>query len=617
MRKTLILLLLASLLLCGCDSESAEETTLPTDSQPTEFVEPAGIYAPESDVEAQTGGAVRGYVLENEKILAMEAMGDALLVFSGTEKTVLTSLTGENLYIQAQVELPFLLEADAVIQCAEKGMVYVDPETGELVFLDQSLKEVRRVALPEDAVGMPLLSADRQNLYYCTADSIKVMDLENGIRRLMKQITYPEKKLQGLLLEESILHCAVTDESGKAEHLFLRCETGETLVRVDREIVTASQGQTWYARLADGSVKLLLTGDIQLSPRDITAEGFFQPAHHTAVTVGEGQETTLDRYDLESGLRTATVNLGGSVSNVISGPDGQYIWFLRETQETGTTICRWDTAMTPAEDQTVYAGPHYTIKNPDTQGLARCAAAAKTLAEQYGVEIFVGADAVKLQPEEFEAQAECSVPVIEHYLRALEKTLALYPEDFFRKAMSASDSGRLKICLVRSLTGRPQTGNRGAVTGDQFWLGREAYLFLTAEPGMEESFLHQMCHAMETQVFAKSGRYDDWDKLNPEGFVYDFDYIANAQREGGEYLEGENRAFIDTFSMSFPKEDRATFMVFAMTEGNEELFQSKIMQEKLTALCEGIREAFGWKKSEETFLWEQYLAEPMAYQPKK
>ena len=67
------------------------------------------------------------------------------------------------------------------------------------------------------------------------------------------------------------------------------------------------------------------------------------------------------------------------------------------------------------------------------------------------------------------------------------------------------------------------------------------------------------------------------------------------------------------YSMSFPKEDRARIMEFAMTEGNAACFQSKTMQAKLKLLCQGIREAFGLRKSPETFLWEQYLNESLAY----
>ncbi len=620
MRKRLILLLVITLLLCGCEREIAQEATLPEQTQTTVHEEPTGLYQPNSDPEISTGGAVRCYLPEQEDILYLDTMGDTVVIFSGKEQTTLTSLAGENLYIQGQVTLPFLLEGGVSGRCTEKGLSYRDTTTGELVLLDTALKEIRRVALPEDAVGEPLLSADRRTLYYCTASSIRVMDLETGIRRLMKQISYPQQELKTLLLEETVLHCAVTDENGTQEHLFLDTQTGETLIRFGRELSVNSDGPSWFARVEDGSVFSLLTGEgecVQLYPRDITSEGFLQPKHHTAVTVSTKEQTVLDRYDLRTGLRTATAELSGTVRQITAGDQGEYIWFLLDDAQGGVMICRWDTSATPVDDGFVYTGPRYTPDAPDIQGLAACAAEAEAMGEKYGVEILIGMDAVNTQPVDFEAQAEFSVPVIRVYLQELEHVLSVYPEGFFRTAMTASDSGKLKICLVRSLSARPYAANFGEVAGDQFWEGREAYLFLTAQPGLERVFYHEMCHAMETQVFAKSGRYDDWDKLNPEDFSYDFDYLANAKREGGRYLEGQDRAFIDTFSMSFPKEDRATVMTYAMTEGNEELFRSETMQKKLVALCKGIREAFGWKKSEEVFLWEQYLEEPMAYQPNK
>ena len=64
---------------------------------------------------------------------------------------------------------------------------------------------------------------------------------------------------------------------------------------------------------------------------------------------------------------------------------------------------------------------------------------------------------------------------------------------------------------------------------------------------------------------------------------------------------------MDTYSMSFPKEDRARILERAMEQGNEALFASPAMQAKLSCLCQAIREAYGLKKSPETFRWEQYL----------
>ena len=38
----------------------------------------------------------------------------------------------------------------------------------------------------------------------------------------------------------------------------------------------------------------------------------------------------------------------------------------------------------------------------------------------------------------------------------------------------------------------------------------------------------------------------------------------------------------------------------------------EVMQAKLKRMCQGIREAYGYDRSSETFAWEQYLAESLA-----
>jgi hypothetical protein len=63
--------------------------------------------------------------------------------------------------------------------------------------------------------------------------------------------------------------------------------------------------------------------------------------------------------------------------------------------------------------------------------------------------------------------------------------------------------------------------------------------------------------------------------------------------------------------MSFPKEDRARIMEYAMLPGNEGMFRASVMQAKLKKLCLGIREAFELEDAPEVFLWEQYLDRPL------
>ena len=114
----------------------------------------------------------------------------------------------------------------------------------------------------------------------------------------------------------------------------------------------------------------------------------------------------------------------------------------------------------------------------------------------------------------------------------------------------------------------------------------------------------QLFHLMEIHIFGNSNVFDDWQDLNPAGFRYDYSYEANSLRDSGIYLWRDSRAFVDTFSMSYPREDRASIFAHAMLPGQEELFSSSAMQEKLRAVCTGIRDAYG---PSEHCLWEQYL----------
>jgi len=54
-----------------------------------------------------------------------------------------------------------------------------------------------------------------------------------------------------------------------------------------------------------------------------------------------------------------------------------------------------------------------------------------------------------------------------------------------------------------------------------------------------------------------------------------------------------------------------------MMEGNEAFFSSETMQDKLHQLCYCIRDAYGLRKSESTYPWEQYLEKSLAYTKRK
>ena len=216
----------------------------------------------------------------------------------------------------------------------------------------------------------------------------------------------------------------------------------------------------------------------------------------------------------------------------------------------------------------------------------------------------MGEAAAAVQPWDHTLEAEYQAPILEWALDRLEQSLARYPEGFL--AEGASHFSGLTLCLVRGIR---QTAviSPEPVTGLQFLDGTQAYIAIAPGPLDRQALDHQLFHVLETRILSESKALDHWDQLNPSGFCYDYDYAANAVRNSGVYLFPGEQAFVDTYSMSFPKEDRARVMEYAMLPRQEALFSSEVMQKKLKALCAGIREAYSPENLEEPLLWEQYL----------
>ena len=254
---------------------------------------------------------------------------------------------------------------------------------------------------------------------------------------------------------------------------------------------------------------------------------------------------------------------------------------------------RWDVAMTAVADETVYTELRYTRENPNTEGLAQCQSRLQKLRDTYGISLYIWQEAAE-QTADYTAEEEYRVSVTNDALDQIEALLQQFPENFVK------DMGDVSFYMVKELEdGQPHK---------QYWEGASCRVaFSTKEPA--KSFLIGLGAALDTKILGNSREFDDWDKLNPKGFKYTYDYEKNAQRETvKKYLD----AFINQDSMSFPTEDRSRIFAYAILPEGAEYFTHDDLQDKLIRVCEGIREAFDWEESTTIFPWEQYLEKPIA-----
>lgn len=610
MKRCLAMLLAVMLLLSGCGSEDSPTEPVQTAPQPTTPPPDYVTYQDADSVEILTQGAVSCYSIQGEDYYGFLPMNGGVLLLSGTKETTLTYVKDVKQPLQYTLT-GNLLSMDA-LWLTELGLCYYDQTAHSLVFLDETLIESSRISLPEALDGLPVLSANGQLVYYYDAQALRCLELRSGISRLLKESRYPQHQVQRLHFNDTVLECHVSDDHVD-KTIFISTQTGATLFEAQTPVQLQSRGEAYFARWTEGEQELLLFGNRGETIQRLTpvADGTFHPLFGTQFLVSYATDstgTTLTCYDLEQGNSLSQVRLAG-----IAGPMGMVvqketgeIWFFAENLFIGeSAIYCWNPTAAGQILENSFLTPYYTAESPDREGLKRCQDQAEALAKTYGIRIDLWEDADSPLPKEYRVTTEYMVAVYERYLPILEQALSAFPKTVYQKLGRQSQNGKLTLSLVRELYGTNELGSQTLEDGAHFWSNGSSYLVLVMNEQLEQNLYHELFHAMDSYILTETKTYDDWRKLNPTGFTYDYSYITNEYRDPKDYLEPETRAFIDLYSMSYPKEDRARILQYAMTEGNEDYFTSKIMKKKLETLCTGIRKAF--KLGDGDYLWEQYL----------
>lgn len=568
------------LLLSGCGGPHTEvpETTVPA-------VTTSAIWE-------YGGQRIAGDVLTAETVTTFLPVEGGYLLL--TERGEL-SFRGEDLSLAAVTQLDGEILG---LWDTAAGIACYDGTRQQILFLDWDLTEIRRVTLPQNIPTPPVVSSDGASIYYIIPGALYRWDLSTGIRQRIKELDTEDLTLVALHRENTLLQCRQAGED-----LFFQTEDGHLVAGHSGNVTLMTRGEEYYAVYPSGLWNAMVYGSISgeswgLYPKELSAEGTFLPDAGVAIT-RSGQQLTA--YDLESGRMRDSLTLeeGHKLHSLHSAADGRVLLLV---EGEGETLCLyWQPKAAGGGD--CYREAYFPDEAADPTALELCRVYAEEMQTRYGISVRIDREAAACAPWDYRFEAERQTPVILRMLTSLYACLSRFPETVIRETAEQFDS--LTICLVRSIAGTAEGAGLNQATGVQYLQGKDAYLAIAAGDYAARSLCHELFHGMETRILSTSNALDDWDKHNPAGFSYALRYDSTADR--GVYLSGVHRAFIDQYSMSYPKEDRARIFEYAMLPDQAETFRSETMQEKLQAICTGIREAYDLKEYEGDLPWEQYL----------
>lgn len=595
--KRWIAIALAMLLLSGCGASPGvqEDDGNKPNQQQDDQSQLVSLYDPDSEAEKASNGALRAYLLGDGIYTGLMDFGGKLLVISqGGEMTLLQGELGE---ISATAATDLSESWGSTDLCTNgQSCAYYVSSRSEVVLLDERLQVAARIPLPEDMQGNPLIQLKRGEIFYCTEDQIRAINIQTGISRMVRSHSTMTQELLGSYFDDSLIACMVTDQQANQNILYLDTQTGQELDKKTAWYRMHTWGQSYYVHMpqSEGGQVVFGNRDDVMMRLDVPETQLFPALESWGVVGGLADETGLiiSYYDLQTGNKTAQVKLAGheTLTDVVC--DGSYVWLLADK-----TLYRWDVKASPIQDETVYTSQMYTEEAPDTEGLENCRARADELENRYGFTLDLYRDAQE-NGNRFGAKTEFQTGPIGQALDGVENVLSKLPEGFL------GITGDVRVSLVRSLA--------DGQTSELYWKDGACHIIL-AGTDVEEALMLGIGNAVDTRVLGNSFDYDTWDELNPWWFDYTYDYEENLERNNPENcLEGSNRYFTDVTAMSFPTEDRARLFANALMADNAEMFEASPIQKKLRAICIAIREAYDYQEDTQIFTWEQYLTRPIA-----
>lgn len=527
-------------------------------------------------------------------------------------------LSGADGSVLAQTELAGLSIAEAHI-CGEKIAV-TDLMSGTVILLDGQLQQLSRFSTGTEFASLYVDPAGEHVYIFVAQEGLKKVNLASGEKEVLVE---GADLFPSVRNGDTVTFAYVDRASQKNMHAMVNLASGqvETLPFAGSFFTTECDAGLWLAgRMNEDGIYYIGTSQARI---------FTAPEANTMVSLLSGPSRLLCSSFDESGK--PTLKLYGTDGSFLSGctltqeeaflmqdplwleEEGGYLFPVTDSEGVDHLIF-WDLSA-PVQGQNVTLKP--VQDGQAVQGSAVSQALyerAAAIGAKYGVTVAI-ADQCRTEFGDHAAQSSSDEALIAEALDTVELALSRYPEGFLQQLLCGNMQS-LELHLTGTIRRTDQNEGDEGFTG---FVGcaqiEESYAAVAvdiAQPwSTEKTLYHEIMHVINHRLsfdanLRAEAKYSEeaWNALNPEGFTYAerlTDLPADFNQGGWEAW------FVDDYSRTYGKEDRARIMEYAMV-GDVFMFKSaQGRQQKLAYLCECIRDCFDTTGWPEKTRWEETL----------
>lgn len=516
-----------------------------------------------------------------------------------------------------QMELPN-------VQVCDQYIAVSDWADGQVYILDEALKIVSEFNTETAYCGIYLNSAADKAFCFTKNEGVVILDINDPQAEPKVLVSDAKELLINRYCDQKVVISYIDDDS----QLTMRGSIDLDLRRYrilpfDGTFGTVSNcGELWLARSLDDENVFYLGRENRPNmfavADDVGTVDFMGDTHRILTTAYEQNGNAVRTlYDAEGRFMSQfeSTSAGTSIDEGVYWADKDGGYYFTSIDASGRDILVfWDLAVPVLGEDLVLSTAHE--KNQSGTAVSdHLYEKADALSEKYGVEIKI-AEQVSLEIGAFLVAQENDENYILSALEAVEEVCAAYPQRFIDQ-LAYGDYKTIEIHLAGNLTKKtlPEGDGSGFTTFTGFFesIGGKSIIVadITSPGSLVQTMHHEMMHlidnklAFDAKLDADALYSEDlWQTLNPSDFVYADTYTDLPMEI---YTDGYEQWFVDIYSRTYAKEDRARIMENAMV-GNEWIFVSSPGRlAKLEYLCKCIRDAFdteGWPKQT---IWEKTL----------